>query len=410
MTEKNEDMKEKRKSVKNWDVTNKMSEEKTKCSNPECGKEVSDNVKQYSLEHYGKILCYDCQKSAEQVEPESEVNERKAEREDVSEEDDELKDFSEKLDIEEVVDAEAVGGEEEEQKWDKTVEIDEGEFSFRGEDGGLQCKNGANDNVYLLDIVKPHCSCSDFVVNKKEQEWCKHLKAASIAYKVTKLPETPKEISEALANPEKEKTRKPPKAKKEETVSLSIMGKDVQMPVQVPGEIIRNEEAATKMIIDIIGTKPLFKDVIEKFGDIEEISADVIISLAQYSGIRFQILSKETETAKMNLGKIFKSVPMSEDKMKRYADIADFMPDTDVVVRCKITSIAVWKDKAGNMRVGTGTKEEHLTPYTLQDIVLRGANFIETKCESKSFKKAISNALPVTHDGLLQKIKATYGW
>ena len=110
------------------------------------------------------------------------------------------------------------------------------------------------------------------------------------------------------------------------------------------------------------------------------------------------------------MGQIFKSVPMTKDKLERYGDIADFMPDTDVVIRCKITSIAAWKDKAGNLRVGTGTKEEHLTPYELKDIVMRGANFIETKCESKSFKKAISNALPVTHDGLLQKIKAAYGW
>ena len=387
-----------------------MSEEKPKCSNPECGKEVSEKVKQYSMDHYGKVLCYDCQKSAEEVESETEVNERKAEREDVSEEDEELKGFSEKLDTEEVADAELVE-EEEKQKWDKTVEIDEGEFSFREEDGKLLCKDAANENAYMLDVAKPHCSCNDFVVNKKEKEWCKHLKAASVAgYKVTKLPEAPKEISEALAKSGKEKTNPKPKVKKEEVVALTIMGKDVQMPVQVPDEIIRNEEAATKMIMDIVGKKPLFKDVIEKFGDIEEISADVIISLAQYSGIRFQILNKEIETAKLNLGKIFKSVPMSKDKMERYADIADFMPDTDVVVRCKITSIAVWKDKAGNMRVGTGTKEEHLTPYELRDIVIRGANFIETKCESKSFKKAISNALPVTHDGLLQKIKATYGW
>ena len=392
-----------------------MSEEKPKCSNPECGKEVSDNVKRYSLENYGIVLCYDCQElvksSKLDAEALKETLKKKATLEGyVSEEDEELKGFDENLDAEKAIDAE-VAEEEEKQKWDKTVEIDEGEFSFRVENGELLCKNGVSDNEYDLDVGKPHCSCNDFVVNKKRKEWCKHLKAASVVgYEVTKLPAVPKELSEALANPEKEKGRKTPKAKKEETVSLSIMGKDVQMPVQVPDEIIRNEEAATKMIMDIVGAKPLFKDVIEKFGDIEEISADVIISLAQYSGIRFQILNKEIETAKLNLGKIFKSVPMSKDKMERYADIADFMPDTDVVIRCKITSIAVWKDKAGNMRVGTGTKEEHLTPYELKDLVMRGANFIETKCESKSFKKAISNALPVTHDGLLQKIKATYGW
>ena len=359
-----------------FDGDTEQKAEKPKCSNPKCGKEVSEKVKQYSLEHYGKILCYDCQKSEEEVEPKNE-------------------------------DAEV-----NELNWDKTVETDEGEFSFREEDGKLLCKNGVNDNVYELDIITPHCPCNDFVINKKEMLWCKHLGAAKVAgYGVKELPKAPEEAVKALSNPKaKQKTKALPKAGKEEIVSLSIMGEDIQMPVQVPDEIIRTEEGATKMIIDIVGPKPLFKDVIEKFGDIEEVSADVIISLAQYSGIRFQILSKETETAKMNLGKIFLAIPMQEDKKKRYADIADFMPDTDVVIRCKITSIAAWKDKAGNLRVGTGTKEEHLTPYELKDIVMRGANFIETKCESKSFKKAISNALPVTHDGLLQKIKATYGW
>lgn len=386
-----------------------MNEEKQKCSNPECGKEVTDNVKSYSLEKYGIILCYDCQElvkaSKLDVEALKDALKKKGTLEGYTGTDDgELEKYNREINAE-------VGAIKNEANWDKTVETPEGKFSFREENGELLCKNGVSDNEYDLDVEKPHCSCNDFVVNKKGKEWCKHLKAASIAgYKVTKLPAVPKELSEALANPEKEKGRKLPKAKKEETISLSIMGKDVQMPVQVPGEIIRNEEAATKMIMDIVGTKPLFKDVIEKFGDIEEISADVIISLAQYSGIRFQILNKEIETVKMNLGKIFLAMPMQEDKKQRYADIAGFMPDTDVVIRCKITSIAVWKDKAGNMRVGTGTKEEHLTPYELKDIVMRGANFIETKCESKSFKKAISNALPVTHDGLLQKIKATYGW
>ena len=86
------------------------------------------------------------------------------------------------------------------------------------------------------------------------------------------------------------------------------------------------------------------------------------------------------------------------------------MPETDVVTRCKITAIAAWKDKSGNLRVGIGTKEEHLTPSDLRDISRRGANFIETRCESKAFKKAILTSLPITHDGLMRKIKETYGW
>ena len=381
--------------------------EKPKCSNPECGKEVSsDRVVSYSLEKYGVVLCYPCQELVKSGKLDVETLKKKSTPEvPTHKEDEELKKYNDGVTAEKEAEANELN-------WDKTVEIDEGEFSFREEDGKLLCKNGVNDYVHELDTITPHCPCHDFVINKKEKEWCKHLKAASIAgYNVKVLPKAPEEAVKALVNPKiEEKTKVKPKARKEEVVALSIMGKDIQMPVQVPDEIIRTEEGATKMIMDIVGPKPLFKDVIEKFGDIEEVSADVIISLAQYSGIRFQILSKEIETAKMNLGKIFKSVPMSKDKLERYADIADFMPNTDVVIRCKITSIAAWKDKAGNLRVGTGTKEEHLTPYELKDIVMRGANFIETKCESKSFKKAISNALPVTHDGLLQKIKATYGW
>ena len=400
-----------------------MSEEKTICLNPECGNDdVTDNVKKYSLEKYGVVLCYPCQELVRSGKLDAEaLKEALKEKEKgtlegyVSEEDDdELKTFDEELGKGKAADVEVAGEEglkEQKQKWDKTVEIDEGVFSFREEGGKVLCKNGANNNEYDLNLKKPYCPCNDFVANKKGKEWCKHLKAADAGgYKVTKLAEIPKEIAQALAKPEKEKGRKNQKARKEEVVALSIMGEDIQMPVQVPDEIIRTEEGATKMIMDIVGPNPLFKDVIEKFGDIEEVSADVIISLAQYSGIRFQILRKEIETAKLNLGKIFLSIPMQEEKKKRYENIAGFMPDTDVVVRCKITSIAAWKDKAGNLRVGTGTKEEHLTPYELKDIVMRGANFIETKCESKSFKKAISNALPVTHDGLLQKIKGVYHW
>ena len=290
----------------------------------------------------------------------------------------------------------------------KTVEIDEGTFSFQEEGGTLLCKNGANDNEYELDISKPECTCNDFEINKQKQEWCKHLKAASIGgYNVSKLPEIPEEVSSALVKPEKSRRTK---AKKEEMMALVIMDTEIQMAVQTPGEVIQNEESATKMITDIIGANPQFSDVIEKFGSIEEVSSDVIISLAQHAGIRFQILNKEIETVRMNLGKVYMAVELDPMKRKNYSALTELMPDTDVVIRCKITAVAAWKDKSGNLRVGMGTKEEHLTPYELKDLARRGANFIETKCESKAFKKSILNALPMTHDGIRRKIKHVYGW
>jgi len=308
----------------------------------------------------------------------------------------------------------------EEEHWDKTVEIDEGTFMFREDTiyvagiptDVLLCKNGANDNVYELKIYVPECSCKSFQITKQRQEWCKHLKVAKVAgYDVKELPKVPTEISEELekVKPEKEKRRKA-KAKKEETVAIEVLGKRVDLVVQIPQEIIRNEEIATEMIKYILGPNPKREDVIEEYGDIEEIAADVVISLAQYSGIRFQPFIKEIEVAKMNLGKIFKAIPMSNEKKETYGALADFMPDTDVTVRCKITSIAGWQDKKGDLHFGMGTKEEHLTPYKLKDIATRGANFIETMCESKSAKKSILGCLPITHDGLLHKIKTIYGW
>ena len=308
----------------------------------------------------------------------------------------------------EVIDAEGV----EEEHWDKTVEIDEGAFKFKEEEGdALLCQNTAGDTAYRLHINLPWCPCLDFQVSKQRQEWCKHLKAAAAGgYAVKELPKLPAEIKDELekAKPGKGKERK--KVVKEEVVTVTIDGKSVNIPIQTPAEQINNEDAAAKMITAIAGINPRYEDVIEKYGDIEEISADVIISMAQYAGVRFQPFNKEVEIAKMNLGKIFLKIPMSDDKRKRYDPLVEFMPDTDVTVRCKITGVAAWRDKAGNLRIGGGTKEEHLTPYELRDIVLRGANFIETKCESKAFKKAIINALPITHAGLLSKIKKAYDW
>ena len=304
------------------------------------------------------------------------------------------------------VDAEVV---EEEEHWTKTVEIDEGTFKFREEGTALACLNCVKDSVQVLRPSVPECSCPDFQINKQKREWCKHLKAANAGgYDVKELQVVPAEISKEL---EKATGRKKV-VKKEEVVMMTIDGKSVQIHIQTPTEQINNEDAAVKMITDIAGINPRREDVIEKYGDrvIEEISADVIISMAQYSGIKFQIFNKEVETAKMNLGQIFLKIPLSDDKRRRYDPLVEFMPDTNVTVRCKITSVAAWQDEAGNIRVGVGTKEEHLTPYGLSDIVLRGANSLETKCETKASKKSIINALPITHDGLLSKIKKVYEW
>ena len=318
-----------------------------------------------------------------------------------------------------VIEAEVV---EEEEHWDKTVEIDAGTFKFAEEivyvagipTDVLLCENGANDNndnFYELKIDVPKCSCKSFLINNESLEWCKHLKAAKIAgYDVKELQKMPAEIAEALVKPEKKGHKKTHKVKKEETVAIEVLGKKVDLVVQIPQEIILSEEIATEMIKSILGPNPKREDVIEEYGDIEEIAADVIVSLAQYSGIRYQPFNKEVEVAKMNLGKIFKVIPMSQDKMKIYGPLADLMPDTDVTVRCKITSIAGWLDKKGDLHFGMGTKEEHLTPYKLKDIATRGANFIETMCETKSAKKSILGCLPITHDGLLSKIKAIYEW
>ncbi len=465
-----------------------MSEEKAICSNPECGNDdVSDNVKNYSLDNYGVILCYPCQELVrsgkldvealkktlkkkgtlegyasegdEELAKESDEGLEEYDREvgaeleaevkgldakiiylvtamdvpdeskfhawlkseygvgqiaDLALEDkrkvlEETKRLADKTGEGKVIDAEVVddGGAS---KWRHTVEIDEGEFSFHEEDEKLLCRDGANGNVYGLKIDIPECPCGDFEINKEKREWCKHLKAAKVAgYDVRELPKVPEETKKALAKPEKEKVRRA-KAKKEEVVAIEVLGKRVDLVVQTPQEIIQNEEMAAEMIKTILGPNPKREDVIEEYGNIKEIAADVLISLAQYAGIRFQPFNKEIEVTKINLGKVFKAIPMSEDKKAQYGALADFMPDTAVTVRCKITSIAGWLDKKGDLHFGMGTKEEHLTPYKLKDIATRGANFIETMCESKSAKKSILNCLPITHDGLLRKIEGIYGW
>ena len=397
-----------------------MSEEKIICSNPECGNDdMSDNVKNYSLEHYGIILCYPCQELVKSGKLDAEALKEPLKKKDtledhVSEGDEEVKKFDEKLDVEKVVDVDEGGKEEpkqqQKQKWDKTVETDNGVFMFREEGGKILCRNGANNNAYMLDVGEPHCSCRDFVVNKKEQEWCKHLKAADDGgYKVTKLPEIPKEVSDALAKQEKEKGRKTPKVKKEEAVAITILGKQIEMPVQTPSDMIMSEENALKMIKGIIGNTPKKDDVIESYAGIEELNADVVLSLCSYLGIQYRIVEKEIEKARMNVGKIYE-LTATEDQMRKYGAIAKMMPEVDIVTRCKVTVVAAWKDKSGNTRISVGVKEEILTPFELSDISKRGVNFIEAKAITKASKKALLSVLPVTHDGLKSKIKEAYHW
>ena len=250
-----------------------MSEEKAICSNPECGNDdVSDNVKNYSLENYGVILCYLCQELVrsgkldvealkETLKKKGTLGEGKKEEGTkgtldsfgggAKESDDELEkydrevgteleaeakelDEKDKTDEEKVIEAEVVG-DGEESKWRRTVEIDEGTFAFHEEDGKLLCKSG--DNVYELHVSVPDCTCQDFQVNKQKQKWCKHLKAASQLYRVKEFPKVPAEVEKALAKQEKEKGRRA-KAKKEEVIALTVMGKDIEMVVQTPVEVI----------------------------------------------------------------------------------------------------------------------------------------------------------------------------
>ena len=90
----------------------------------------------------------------------------------------------------------------EQEKWHKTVKMDEGAFSFREEgEEKLLCRDGADKKVYTLNITVPDCSCAPFW--KDKSKWCLHLKAAAVAgYKVRELPLI-KESAEGNANAER---------------------------------------------------------------------------------------------------------------------------------------------------------------------------------------------------------------
>ena len=293
--------------------------------------------------------------------------------------------------------------------WDKTVEIDEGTFKFREEGTALACRNCDKDSVQVLRPSVPECSCPDFQISKQKQEWCKHLKACSVAgYPVKELPAIPKGVAEALVKHETGKQKKG-KQKKEEVIAMTVLDKQIEMPIQTPSELILSEEGALDVIKSIIGKNPRKEDVLEIYAGIEEIKADVIISLCLYVGIPYRIIEKETEKTRISIGKIY-NLGASQDQIVKYGKIAEILPEVDVVTRCKVTVAAAWKDRSGNTRLSVGVKEEYLTPHDLSDISKRGATFIEAKAITKANKKALQSVLPITHDGLLSKIKEAYGW
>ena len=310
-----------------------------------------------------------------------------------------------KMSEKKVIEPEVVD-EEEELKWHVTVEIDEGRFSFKdGDNGVLLCKSG--DKEYELRVDIPECSCRDYPAKKKKHEWCKHLKAASVLnYPVKEFPKVPEEIKNVLAAPEKSRRSK---VKREEVVAITILNKEIEIPIQTPSNMIMSEDKAMEMIKGIIGNTPKKDDVIESYAGIEELNADVVLSLCSYLGIQYRIVEKEIEKARMSVGKIYE-LTATEEQMRKYGAVAKIMPEVDIVTRCKVTVAAAWKDKSGNTRISVGVKEELLTPFELSDISKRGVNFIEAKAITKASKKALLSVLPITHDGLKSKIKEAYHW
>ena len=296
--------------------------------------------------------------------------------------------------------------EKKEEKWDTKIKTADGEFMFRLEsEDRLICKNAETGDTYVIDPKKPLCSCLDFRINKRGQEWCKHIKAADAAgYEVAKIPE---EVTTALAKPKKATRGKAKKG--EEVVTLKVLDKQVELGVQVPTEIITNEDRAVEIIKTILGSDPKKEDVIASYAGIEELNASVVLSLASYIGIRHVPVAIEEEKKRINIGEVFLAVA-DEEKRNKYEPIARLMGEVEVTTRCKVTSVAGWRDKNGNVRIGIGTKEEFLTPHDLADIARRGASFIRTRAETKSARKAVINALPVTVEGLLRKICRIYHW
>lgn len=290
----------------------------------------------------------------------------------------------------------------EEKKWDKEIQTEKGRFLFREipELNTVICVNGETDTKYVLDLSgeRPECSCPNFVITKRKGQLCKHLEAAKEAgYNVPEIPQIDIPVE------------------KREINTIAPKGKmfdvEKQLALYTPVEQINNEQDAIRIITEIIGKNARFGDVIEKIKGtgVEEISADVVISLAQKLGIAYKTLEIEIQTAKLNLGEIYLDM-LSDDKKERYEKIVTKMPEVTVVMRAKITTAAGWMGKDGVPRYGVGTKEEVLTLPRLKDLAARGSNFVQVTAETKSVKKSILNCLPITSSGLLTKIKEAYGW
>ena len=165
-----------------------------------------------------------------------------------------------------------VGEKMAEAKKDETPEVDldsgpisDDELRFEDTEGdALFCVS--NDKNYEISKSAKICSCDGF----KQWGHCKHLEAA---------------ISEGYIEPKTEAIVSAPV--KESEYQIIVEGKAIRIPVKTIEKPITSELVATKMLKSILGDHPNRKDVIESYGEIEEIAADVIISLAQATGIRF---------------------------------------------------------------------------------------------------------------------------
>jgi len=275
-------------------------------------------------------------------------------------------------------------GAEAEQKLIEAQEIEyEGErFRVYEEEGVTKVANMDEETEYQILPLAPSCKCKDFqirVLERGEKGRCKHLEVAEKAgYTVGEI-------------------------RRHETMDIEGIEK-----VSQPSVFLESEEQAIKILRQILGPKPKKGDVIESFKSrgrkIEEISADVVISLARAVGVRTKIIERDIQKFELTPEMI---KPAVKDKWK---EIAENMPSQEVVSTARIMAMAGWLDENGNPQVEVGTKTQVMTPSDLKDVCSRGTNFVETTAETKALKKCILNSLGITSDGLKRKIKETYGW
>ena len=217
-----------------------MSEQKAKCE--KCGEEVSEKVEAYSRDHFdGHVYCYKCQKNVRGDEDTGawtygkHENAEEKKKDAKPTEDDGLEEYDSKLIADQkakskeldkriislvtamsrsdtegfyawlktvygVDDLETLNIEEKEavlneteimakgkesekvvdvpENGNRTVEIDEGAFSFQESgEGELSCSD-PDGNVYVINIAVPDCSCALFQKDKSKR--CPHLKAAAV--------------------------------------------------------------------------------------------------------------------------------------------------------------------------------------------------------------------------------------